>query len=332
MAKNNKEIKEIKEKEKKVNPDKKNTNEKLEKNQNKTTISVNSDNNSTKSGLKNNNKNSNTLKQSNSNVDFTRKIRREHEDQKLKQLEIELNNLREKAKDVDLKNVYHIQISYFFESENEPKILKSNSEEIFFDFKTKLFNMLKVNRHDYDIFLANKSITKLDLKIMKEIFENDKFPIIKVKKKVVLGNLSLNKIWTKVSIECFPTTQEIIQFFNLWQIKNKISSKYHQEIKDSVIIYSFEKGNDAYSFLKAINNERFKNNTYSKIKTSLFSESHIKRSNEKKNSSYKQGKYKIGEINPENHKKIFNAYTGTYKINSKRSMPNVKILFRILFL
>ena len=259
---------------------------------------------------------------SNEQSDKIIKEQLEHEEKMKKKLYEKLEVLRNKNIQIDKNLVFKMEVSYYFESTSELKKIESITNELFFDFKLRLFNQLKANSNEYSIFLANRILINCDFKNMSEIFEHDRFPIISIRKNFKVEGKKIDKTWTKVSIENYSTPQDVFAVFNKWFDHKKTKIIYHQEVINNSVIFSFEKTENAYSLLKTFNKEKILNPIFCKIKTSLFTESYIKPNfkKSKKNTTI--------EINLNHHENNYNERTGTYKNNLNREI-NTRVNFFI---
>jgi hypothetical protein len=241
-----------------------------------------------------------------------------------KAVEEECAKIRQKSLTIDKRKIYKLTISYYLNELDKPKIITAESNELWFDFKKRLFSETKLEESKHEIFLANKVITNMDNKMLSEVFELDKCPIIQIRKKILLGKNFTPKIITKVSIENYPTVTEIFNFLNKYLESHKYPRYYKEEIKNNQVIISFENSEVAYGFLKALNNEKYSNNLYAKIKTSLYAESQLKHPGK----SYLDSKPSLypydNDLKISHHTKSNNPYAGTYKNALKTaSLENV---------
>jgi hypothetical protein len=245
---------------------------------------------------------------------------RKHEEElRKKAVEEECVKVRQRSLTIDKRKIYKLNISYYCKEEEKPKLIQAESNEIWYDFKKRLFGELKQEENKHEIFLANKIITNMDSKMLNEVFELDKSPIIEIRKKVVLGKNFTPKIVTKVSIENYPTVTEIFNFLNKYLEDHKYPRYYKEEIKNNQVIISFENSEVAYGFLKALNNEKYLNNLYAKIKTSLYAESQLKHPG----ISYLENRPALypydNNLKTSQHIKNKNPYAGTLKNSLKTS-------------
>lgn len=288
-------------------------------------LSPNKDNNNVNNNIPNDNNKVITLD------NIISQSRKEILEMKKKQIDEDVRVAKEKSNKIDKKNISKLDFTCFFEDKNEPYKFSSLSNEIFFDFKKKVFNdILKLeNENNHNIYLANKIITDQDNKMLFEIFQKDFTPIIQVKQKININkkNTFHNKSLTKVSVKYYPTVNELFCFLDNFLEKNKYPKTYKEEIKNGLVIISFDNSDAAYGFLKAINYEKIKNQLFSKIETSIFAESQLKHP-EMNYLSNRLPLYSSSGTNVSHHVKKYNAYSGVYKNSVKGSLNNhVSVVF-----
>ena len=242
-------------------------------------------------------------------------LKNREEDNPKMSLEEKAEKFKQKCNLIDGKVIFKLTVNIIYNEDKDiSKSITSQSNEVFYFFKKRLFEEMQINEKDHIVYLVNQNITRHNLKMMSEIFQNDKAPLIRVTKKFELDNSFKPQLYTKVSVENFPTINEIFSFLNAFLDRKKYPKNYLEDIMQNKIIFSFKEPEIAYSFLMALNNEKFSNNLFSKIKTSLFSESGFKSQRKKQGVLDKN-------YNLSHHSKEKNTYIG-YSHKSKLDITN----------
>jgi len=258
---------------------------------------------------------------------LTLQSKREEEAKRRKELLKQVDKQREAQQTIDQKKIFKLKVTFFLKEEEETRQLDSFSNELFFDFKKRLFEFVNEDGFKYNIFLANKNITNFDAKSMSEIFLYDKNPIIEVREKIYMNGPSQAKQLTKVAVENYPTVNEIFFFLYAYLDKHKYPRNYSEEINNGVIVISFENPEVAYGFIKALNIEKYSNNLYSRLKTSLYTDSQLKHPGH----NYLENIGKLysapDRYNTDHHSKKLNPLKGTYKNNMNRSLLDKRSMY-----
>ena len=229
---------------------------------------------------------------------------------------ITIKESRKLAETIDKDLIFKIKATCLIDYGAKKIEVEDNSNSIFSDFKKKIFEKAMIDEKKYSIFLANANITKMNTKILEEIFKSDRLPILSVREKVILDKPNVKKEVFKIAVENYPSVNEIGYFLNKFLQKNKLPLDYKEQIVSGKLIYTFEDPEVAFGFLKALNAEKFYNNLFSKIKSSLFS----KENNTK--IIRKPGLIPSGSINKLEHGGVFN--TDHHDKSPKKSTLNTK--------
>jgi hypothetical protein len=128
-----------------------------------------------------------------------------------------------------------IKLNIAFNGDN--KIIPSYLEDQFADFVPLIQTNFKTNMNDYDIFLGKEKVINY-FKTIKDIIGKDVNPLFTLKKKEKVEIPQTNNVFdskelfTKVTIENFPSRPEILDLLDKFIIQNNLSKDYKINNRD----------------------------------------------------------------------------------------------------